>query len=623
MSPNFRTGHPLQRRYEVMLIVLLISIIVVIHGAIPIINAPNLSVQSLLLGEAKCISENSRPWGICQQLGYPVGFNPLVIGYPITIIMAFLYKLFSIPLIDCLQLLNCLCIGFGFFPLYLFLKQQTSNILMASVVTFGFYASLFMIGMKAYFSMYLGFLLFPLFAIGSIFLFLKFIKNIAPFKPLILAFCVFIQLSLLSVSIMLDGYSYVMSIIVALVFLFGMFLSKGIREKPKSFLIPMIFWSCLLILPGILYKLLIFSGSSMNTSSIDFIRGQGIDIATLFIPTQRYMLSNLLGLGPLGWNSYAFYGDGMNANYNYLGIFTFIFTVIGIFTILHRSSGKRQVGSISLIILIVGLVFSFGPSFKVFNVRSESQNTQVSFDDYLMSPEEAVISLPTAFLFRLPVINTMRAAYRWQLLVRFAMTFFIAVFLSRLFQRNTIFAIIISFLILIENIPSNFLKYQGTYASNRQQGKLFTVEVVDKLKPYIKGQDRVLFLPAENDYLIGLIIPFTGGETYNVFFDKELGRIIALQPEPIIAARTSFDNGSLTSTVVCELFNQGLVDTVIFNEFSMRWDSYSWPPTPATVQGYRLKIEGLDLKAIKDLDVTTLDLSIIVKPGHGLPLNCK
>jgi hypothetical protein len=123
--------------------------------------------------------------------------------------------------------------------------------------------------------------------------------------------------------------------------------------------------------------------------------------------------------------------------------------------------------------------------------------------------------------------------------------------------------------------------------------------------------------------LIGLIIPFTGGETYNVFFDKELGRIIALQPEPIIAARTSFDNGSLTSTVVCELFNQGLVDTVIFNEFSMRWDSYSWPPTPATVQGYRLKIEGLDLKAIKDLDVTTLDLSIIVKPGHGLPLNCK
>ncbi len=224
-------------------------------------------------------------------------------------------------------------------------------------------------------------------------------------------------------------------------------------------------------------------------------------------------------------------------------------------------------------------------------MRPEKDQAKVVYADYLMPADAATFSLPTSILYKFPVISTMRSVYRWQLISRFAMVFFIAIFLSRLFRKNVLFGVLLSFFFWWKFSRQLHLPVKACMQRTVNQEKLFTTNVVEKLIPYIKAHDRVLFLPAANDYLLGLIIPFTGGDTYNVFFDKEVTRIFPLQPGPIIAARTSFDNGSLTSTDVCELFNQGLVDVVIFNEFSMRWDSYTWPPTPATVQGYRLKVE--------------------------------
>jgi hypothetical protein len=614
---NFRIG------LEVGLIIMMIGILLTIHGSFPIINAPTLSVQSVLIGEAKCIAENGLTHVICEQFGYPVGYNLLVMGYPATVFMAILYKYLSIPLVDGIQLINLLYITLGFLSLYLVLKQKTSSVVAASVASFGFYSSAFIIKMNVFSTLYLAFLLFPFYIFVSLFLFDHALKNHQKNMFLNPLACGISQVLLLSHSIMLSAYSYVMTILVLFTFLVGLIFHPDNKGRRRKYLIVAAIWAVLMILPGLLYKLLIFTNTSMYASSLDFIRGESIDIATIFVPTQRYMLSNILRLGPLSWNSFAFYGDGLNSNYNYLGILAMISALIGIFLVFSKSHQNKLFGTISLVILVVGYVFSIGPSLKVFDVRSERQPTQIKYNDYLMPAEEATISLPSAFLFNLPVISTMRATYRWQLIIRFAMAFFIATFLSRLIRYKPFIAILISLLILLENIPASAFTYQNQYRSNRQQGILFSSGVEQKLAPLIKYNDRVLFLPAANDYLLGLIIPFTGGESYNVFFDKELTRILPLLPEPIIAARARYNDSSLTSKDVCELFNQNLVDVVVFNDYSMRWDSYSWPPTTETIEGYRLKVEGLNLETISDLDIVKSDFFEVVTSRHIHPLECK
>jgi hypothetical protein len=613
----------LRRVFEVSLLVLMIGILLTIHGALPVLYAPNLSVQSILIGEAKCIADNPRPWALCQHLGYPVGYDPLIMGYPATFFMAISHKLFSIPFIDGFQLLNGLCIVLGFFSFYKFLKDQTSSILGSSISVFAFYASVFMLGMKGFVTLYLGFLLFPLFVLGSVYLFNKFLFHLNPLKPSILIISVLIQFLLLGIAIMLDGYSYVMAMVVISIILIALAARTENQTRFKPYLFSIIVWMGLLILPGVLYKLFIFNEPSMFASSMEFLRGQSIDIATIFIPTRGYLLSKWLGIGPAAWNGYAFYGDGSNANYNFVGIFALLFTIIGVIIIFRDASKKRLLGIVGLLIFGVGFIFSIGPSLKVYDVRTEKDQAKVVYTDYLMPADAASLSLPTSILFKLPVISTMRAVYRWQLIFRFPMAFFIAIFLSFLFRKNVLIGVLVSVLFLVEIFPATAFTNLIMYTANREQEKLFTTNVVEKLAPYVKTRDRILFLPAANDYLLGLIIPFTGGETYNVFFDKEVTRIFPLQPEPIIAARTRYDDGSLTSTDVCQLINQDLVDAVIFNDFSMRWDSYSWPPMAETIQGFRSKIESLKLPKNQDLEITTLDFSTLVKPHHALPLNCK
>ncbi len=211
----------------------MIGILLTIHGALPVINAPNLSVQSILVGEARSVlADNPRPWALCQHIGYPLGYDPLIMGYPATIFMAITYKLFSIPLIDGFQLLNALCIVLGFLAFYIFLKDQTSSIPGSSVAVFAFYISVFMLGMKGFVTLYLGFLLFPLFVLGSVYICLiNFLHHLNPLKPSILVISALVQFLLLGIAIMLDGYSYVMAMIVVSIILIA-FAARAENQYP-------------------------------------------------------------------------------------------------------------------------------------------------------------------------------------------------------------------------------------------------------------------------------------------------------------------------------------------------------------------------------------------------------
>ena len=154
---------------------------------------------------------------------------------------------------------------------------------------------------------------------------------------------------------------------------------------------------------------------------------------------------------------------------------------------------------------------------------------------------------------------------------------------------------------------------QDRYSLNRTQYNSFNTEVVDELRPYIQDTDRILFLPAQNDFLIARIIPFTGGYTYNIFFDKEVARIRPQQPPSIVEVERNFGTGDLTAEDVRDLFDEGLVDKVIFTYFNLRWDSYWWPPAQSTVESYGTRVSSLNLTDIPKLRTHDEEFFLVVE----------
>lgn len=592
----------------------------VTYGALPVLNAPTLDSQTGFQGVAKCAAESGNIFSAsCERLGYPVGFRPIV-GYPVQVILAFLHKYLSVPLVDAIQIFTLISLGLGVSGLFLLVRRFTQSTVAAVVAPFIFYSSPFVLGMSGFGSTYYGFILFPFYVAASLYLFGHIRAAFAdPSLPRLLAAAV-AQVVLLTFAALMDGYSFVMAIVTIGIFYTGLLIWHSGWMRPGRRLSLFFLYGGLLVFPGILYDLLLFPSTSEFASPMDFIRAQGIDVATMFIPTHRWLFADLTGIGPTGWSNYAFYGDGHNANLNFLGILTGASAAVGAIALLRRSSGSKVIAGLCIAIFVVGLVFALGPSLKIYDVREGEPLTQIAYEDHLMSADEATLTLPTAPVFGLPVISTMRATYRWQLIYRFAMVISMGFLLARLVDKKWLLAGLVA-LLLFENIPTAAIQGQDRYTLNRTQLEQFNSQVVDRLRPHVEESDRLLFLPAQNDFLVALIVPFTGGYTYNVMFDKELARILPQQPTGIVEARRKFDHGSFTAQDLRVLLDSGLVDKVVFTYFNLRWDSYWWPPPGKTVDSYRERVEELGLADASGLRAFGAEFFMVVEnePRQWLP----
>jgi hypothetical protein len=139
----------------------------------------------------------------------------------------------------------------------------------------------------------------------------------------------------------------------------------------------------------------------------------------------------------------------------------------------------------------------------------------------------------------------------------------------------------------------------------------------------LQPSERVLFLPAGNDYLIGGIAPPLEIYSYNVAFDKELIRIRPTQPQPIVNAITAYGNSTLNRDDVCALFNQDVVDAVVFTDFSMRADTLVWPPPEQRIQAQRAKNAAFGLFDDPAFNVDDGHLAVIVRPAPDSPAGCR
>ncbi len=148
----YRIGLPtaIPRESVNLLIVLFIAgalaFLAVTYGALPVLNARALNQ----VGIAKCAADSGNIFATsCEQIGYPIGFSPLV-GYPVQVFLAFLYKYLSVPLIDGIQIFTLLSLALGFVALFSLVRRYTSSTVAAATASLVFYSSPFLLGLRGF-----------------------------------------------------------------------------------------------------------------------------------------------------------------------------------------------------------------------------------------------------------------------------------------------------------------------------------------------------------------------------------------------------------------------------------------------------------------------------------------
>jgi hypothetical protein len=368
------------------------------------------------------------------------------------------------------------------------------------------------------------------------------------------------------------------------------------RTLDRNRLIVAVLYLLLLLVPGAIYNSLVFQVGH-GGGSIAVHRGQGVDLITMFVPTQAsILLARVLRVGPAAWDGFAFYGNGQNSTPNFVGVTG---PALGLVTVILAAFKRLQMRRLILtlgIIWAIGFVMSLGPSLKVDDTRPTA-SIKPGFTVWEMPAEDATLALPTAFLFKLPVLQAMRYTYRWQLMSRFALVALVGIAAAQLSIRRTVLAAILSVVVVLENMPAAVLAAQIAPIRNREWGQELMSEVVMPLRPYVENS-RVLLLPAANDYLISMIAPFTKTYSYNLTFDKEIKRIKPLQPPLITAAERAYNRGELDAGDVCRLFKKGLVDKVVLLYIRM---NAGWPQSPRNVEANRQMAANLHVDVFPGL----------------------
>lgn len=584
----------LASHWYLLVFAVVLMFLLVLHGTLPAVNAPSVIVQSSLMGRAECLMESPTILRLtCVRTGYPIGFRNLE-GFPIVLAVALLNRYAAIPYVDCIQLLYSLFLLLGAISLMWWIWKVTGSVFAVVLSTLLFYGTVFLLAYPFLPDLYPGLLLFPFFVVSGLTILEQLQPALESRNVVRLALLVLAGLIILELAVFTSGYVYVITIATLAIWCLVCFIdsvrtAKRIGVRP---LIVLVLFLLILFIPGGVYHSLVFQVGGARTA-LSLLRGQAVDLITMFVPTQASLLfAQLLHLGPAAWDGFAFYGNGQNSTPNFVGISA---PLVGLTAVvlasLKKISHRRVIASLGLI-WVVGFVMSLGPSLKVNDPRPIS-TIKPGQTIWEMPAEDATLALPTQAVFRLPVINGMRYTYRWQLMSRLALAALVGIFLAELAVRRKVLAALLCLIVLIENVPAQVVTAQNTPTWNRKWGEEFFSQVITPLRPYIEDK-RVLLLPAANDYLVNMIAPFTHSYTYNLAFDKEIKRIRPLQPPLIRQAIRLYGRGELEASDVCRLFKKDLVDRVVLVYFRM--DS-GWPQSSQNLEANHQKAEGLGLSA--------------------------
>jgi hypothetical protein len=382
-----------------------------------------------------------------------------------------------------------------------------------------------------------------------------------------------------------DPYPYVIGLCIATLLIL---LNKEVYSSPRKFLLGFKA-SFFMLVPGVLY-FFHTRGVSTGTSSIEFYRGQGADLAGIVLPSNTDQIFGKILPKSFILNRSDFSGDGLQIPGSYIGMPILIFYTIILLFVFFYGRNSISLASLKLIsfgAFIIGLV-GLGPSLKFFSKSKQTENSgTIQYSDYLVDSKDVVFDFPWEFLWSIQPLASMRTTFRWEIGANFLLCLAIGVGVTHLLNENQIRSKILIFSlvgIICLSMPSNPLKTFQYGEAAREMSKIASQDLnLSKQGLAIPPESKVLFLPAGNDYLIDFISAVNEMNTYNSSFDKYLPRVRSGWPNEISSIVESHPD-KLTKSQVCNSFGKKQLDFLIFPLFDLRWDSYSWPPSESNIK---------------------------------------
>lgn len=558
--------------------------VLLLHGFTPGRN-PTPALTFYGTGMIQCLRDQGlaslTQW--CHAVGYPVG-APLLTGLP-QIYVGWLLSYVpgvdvwaansvSLALYDLLAMSGC----------FVLMRRWGAGRWIAVLASTLYLTSISILYLNGFAYTFTGYILLPFYLAAGIFLMDAFGRG-ARWRPV----AGMIMLALLMV--FTDGYSFFGAALVLCVTAF-------LRLLATRFSSPGAWWAMGTLVASIGFSAILYtvyvpgSAYEQGTAGLGVFRYLGLDVATLVIPVDSSWYPGLLGIDgtrPPLW------GDGSNISSNYVG-FSVLALALWLLVVGRRGlsrTSKVEVGAL-LVAGVVALVLSFGPALKVYEVAR-----QIS-PPWEVPASMTTLPLPTSWLYEhVPGFTEMRATYRWFLVTRFV-TIVAACLALGLISRAGIARgkhgpstmdqpatrtqskrlqsglrgwrvagpVLVALALVFEssaNVP-----YQlGVSENATVKVDYIRNGIVADARGLLRDDERVLFLPTENDRLADVVIPMTKAVSYNTGGDKNYGLARAAWPAKVKAAAVAYGSKNEQRTY-CEAL-KGDVHAIVLPYISLNY----------------------------------------------------
>jgi hypothetical protein len=592
--------------------VVLVAAVAWLYGLVPFTGrtfplAPIASVRSWLV----CLEDGLVP---CTYIGYPPGVDPSL-GLS-AFGGTYLLTRFGMDVEPALNLLALLALAAGIASLWAFTASIVRSTVAGAIACCLYYLSPAMIAHTSKLGLWFGFVLLPLPLV------LTWVALRPDSRRTTALLCVVLTFGATLTIVYLDPYAWSIAMILAgFVCVVGAVLLIR-RTGWRGVVVPLLMLAALLA-PGLIFRAIEPAAEHSQDFPLGFYRTYSVDVVTAVVPTQQSLIGDLFGSPVDRWEIEDFYGDGTQLNGTFIGIATLAAAITGAVVLLRRRFGDRPVVLALALGGLACLVLGLGPSLKVLDkvsppVAVMGADGQVTGTDHVMPASKATLSLPWSWIYGVQPFEGMRTAYRWHIGLRVVLAVFAAVAVVWLFRRSRALGLALVALVVLETGSHGLFDARQEAAHNHELVETFDADMDRAFGDgRLQAFERVLFLPAGNDYLIGAIAPERHLYTYNLAFDKELERIRPLQPAPVVNAMSDYSKNTLTSQQLCGLFRHDLVDVIVFTDFDMRRDTLIWPPPDEKLEARRAHNAALGVFDDPAFDVDEGHLSVTVRPRAG------
>lgn len=328
-----------------------------------------------------------------------------------------------------------------------------------------------------------------------------------------------------------EGYAFMMFVCVNVLFLMYLFLKGNDRRERLALLFRVLPLTVFAILFAYLLYTAYTSGVPFdNVSPIATFRAHGLDLFSLFFPIPgEFWIADFLGTTIEPDKQKLYFGERVEWVMFY-SVPLFLLTSLCFF--LARNRKKSSLLVFFIILAVVGLYLSLGPSLKY----DAHVNAEVDIvNKRAMDENFAPIPTGSRFLWEnIPGFKNMRVTSRWALVFFFSLWAADMICLGALSSKNrkmrACAAGILGLCIILYMPPSyaGSIKF-GEYC--RRHHFHVDNDFVEPLRGEIDGSSKVAFLPFSNDFIASYLAARLNIRTYNTGQDKTLGLAMKNWPE--------------------------------------------------------------------------------------------